>query len=153
MATSRCKWCNRSYDSESVAPWDFSGCCSTSCKSQLQAHKKGQRDRKNEKDAKFQGRVQQVNEVLGTANTIFGFANGAFQLVNKVLGPKDEGTGTHYCPQCRTRVNPIETKKGIGHILLGLFLLTLYIIPGVIYFMKVKGTKLICPECGGKIAW
>ena len=52
-------------------------------------------------------------------------------------------------PNCGYKGEPKKVKR--GSVLIGIFLLAFYIIPGVLYFLFYYEDRYYCPKCGNEI--
>jgi hypothetical protein len=56
------------------------------------------------------------------------------------------------CPNANCHYQGPPRKMARGSVLVGLLLLLFFIIPGVFYFMFMRGYRYYCPKCGLQIA-
>jgi hypothetical protein len=57
--------------------------------------------------------------------------------------------GEIMCPSCHYIGKP--NQKTRGSVFVGLILCLFYVLPGIIYFIAMRGYKYTCPQCGIKI--
>ena len=65
----------------------------------------------------------------------------------------DRTKATSTCPRCPAcGYTGIMKRKSKGSVIIMIFLLLLWILPGLIYAILNNGYQFVCPMCGAKVA-
>jgi hypothetical protein len=87
-----------------------------------------------------------------TAKSVLGYESTADtkRRIEVIGGVSPQDLSKRCCPVCGSTDRPVKKRK--GSFLVMLFLLCLWIIPGILYAIFWNGYVMACPNCGAKLA-